>query len=302
MREIVIIGNNKAGQGHLEQELAQARETLGGFSLKILTPQTVTEFQHELSLLDPEKTMAVIAMGGDGTQNLTLRTLAEKNIPLIPFPLGTANDLATSIGLTPDWKKVKELLQKQNIKSLDLIDLGGKLLVTGGGLGLGADLLCEFNQGRQASQKINFLHRLLKGQIYTYLSVKIILKKWGKGHRLKISSDEFSNEITTAALFICNQPFIGKDLLVAPEASVSDGKMDIMIIPTESNHKMLWGLTRMKLKNHPQSFISFKTKKINISHLDGNSPLYFGDGEVFPLQGGSIQCEISPLKLKVFNF
>lgn len=302
MKEIVIIGNEKAGQGDIEAELTLARAALADWPLNIILPRSVQEFCTILSLLEPEKTLAVIAMGGDGTQNLTLKYLAEKGIPLIPFPLGTANDLALSMGLKKDWNQVKHLLKKQKISSIDLLNLGGQLLSTGGGLGLGADLLDEFNKQRKNSNKVHFLHRLLKGQIYTYLSVKIILKKWGRGHRLKIITDDAEREITTAALFICNQSFIGKDLLVAPKANRQDGKMDIMIIPTESDHKMLWGLTLMKLKKHPASFISFQTQKMTIINLDQSQPLYFGDGEVFPIREQAVTCEVSPLKLKVFNF
>lgn len=302
MKEIVIIGNKKAGKGELEAELVKAQSTLAAWALKIYTPQTADEFSKILSELDPEKTKAVIALGGDGTQNLTLQSLSEKQIPLIPFPLGTANDLALSIGLRQNWNQVKQLLEKENIQSLDLLTLGGHLLCTGGGLGLGADLLQAFNQQRKEKGKIHFLHRLLKGHIYTYLSVKIILEKWGQGHRLEITSDQMNQEITTAALFICNQPTIGKDLLVAPKANTQDEKMDVMIIPYSSDHNMLLGLTQMKLGRHPENFISFQTKKITIKNLENKSPLYFGDGEVFPLTEKEITCEVSPLKLKVFNF
>lgn len=302
MKEIVIIGNNKAGQGNIEVEFQQAKLTLSDWPLRFLTPQSVHEFCKMLSDLDPIQTLALIVMGGDGTQNLALKFLSEKAIPLIPFPMGTANDLALSIGLKKDWGQVKELLKKQKITNLDLINLGGHLFCTVGGLGLGADLLDEFNNQRKEKLQSTFLQRILKGQIYTYLSTKIILKKWGKGHLLKISSQEFNQEVTTAALFICNQSFLGKDLLVAPKANTQDGKMDIMIIPTESNHRMLWGLAQMKIRRHPQTFIKFQTQKLVIKNLGKELPLYFADGEVFHFSTQEVICEVSPLKLKVYNF
>ena len=302
MKEIVIIGNKKAGKGELAAELVKAQETLKAWPLQIFTPHSAEEFSKILSNLNPEKTKAVIALGGDGTQNLTLKSLSEKQIPLIPFPLGTANDLALSIGLRQNWNQVKQLLEQEKIQSIDLLNLGGHLFCTGGGLGLGADLLQAFNQQRKESGKTHFLHRLLKGHIYTFLSVKIILKKWGQGHRLEITSDQMNQEITTAALFICNQPLVGKDLLVAPKADTQDGKMDVMIIPYSSDHHILLGLTQMKMGRLPETFISFQTKKITIKNLGTKSPLYFGDGEIFPLTNEEITCEVSPLKLKVFNF
>ncbi len=56
----------------------------------------------------------------------------------------------------------------------------------------------------------------------------------------------------------------------------------------------------MKMGKINDSFISFKTKTLQITHLDGESLEVFGDGEILT-QGKTLNFTHYPRKLKIFK-
>ena len=59
--------------------------------------RVVEKHDDSARLLD-ERPEVVVAAGGDGTVGLAARLLAFRNIPLAILPLGTANNIAKSVG------------------------------------------------------------------------------------------------------------------------------------------------------------------------------------------------------------
>lgn len=80
----------------------------------------------------------VIVAGGDGTVNVLLPALITSKTPFLPFPAGTANDLATRVGHTVSLDKLRTALEANKRSPLSLGTIGGRPFAIYAAIGLGA--------------------------------------------------------------------------------------------------------------------------------------------------------------------
>src|SRR5215217_911454 len=96
-KEVVIIGNPKAGSNRREDRLMRCAEILASGDLDVEVWPTERP-QHATELASLAGSRLVVAAGGDGTVNEVVNGLS-KDATLGILPLGTANVLARELGL-----------------------------------------------------------------------------------------------------------------------------------------------------------------------------------------------------------
>jgi diacylglycerol kinase (ATP) len=83
---------------------------------------------------------ALVAAGGDGTVARAARALAGSNLPIAILPLGTANNIANSLGIADDPSSAVEAWNRQRVAHMDVgvvtDDHGDHLFIEGVGTGL----------------------------------------------------------------------------------------------------------------------------------------------------------------------
>jgi diacylglycerol kinase (ATP) len=103
---IMLMHNPKAGDAkHGEKELMAALARAGHRA----TYQSIKKRDYKNTLEDP--TDLVLAAGGDGTVVKVACRLMDTGIPLSVLPLGTANNLARSLGFTASSEEIIARLQ-----------------------------------------------------------------------------------------------------------------------------------------------------------------------------------------------
>jgi diacylglycerol kinase family enzyme len=282
MKRVAILSNPNCGKGLGPRAIQQARRTLWGWPLEILTPSSLSELHETLSRLSPKEYEALIVVGGDGTFNQALKVMrltSERHIPLYPFPAGTANDLATELKLRADWDQVQTLLDERQIEKIDCITVNDAPFSTIAGIGAGSQLTSEFNSRRSTSPIFKLLNHHLHDHIYSILSAKTLLFSNDYFHRLHIRGEGFDEKLKTPVVFICNQPRLGAKLTVAPDAQNNDGRFHVMIVPRIRKHRLITGLIALQRGYVPQDFLLFSTDRLIVRDLDGRDIPVFGDGE-----------------------
>ena len=117
MRATLIHNAHAGGARRVSsQELESALCAIG-----LDTRHRPTESEADLDRLLEHPGDLVVAAGGDGTLRAVARRLAGRGVPMIPLPLGTANNLAGALGVSgPPLELIARLAEPQRRK----IDLG----------------------------------------------------------------------------------------------------------------------------------------------------------------------------------
>ncbi len=282
MKKVALLSNPNCGRGNGPRAIQKARRMIWGWPLEIIAPPSIQDLHQSLRKLNTEEYEALVVVGGDGTFNLALKALREANIrdlPVYPFPAGTANDLASELKLRPDWEQVQTLLDEKRIERIDCITVNQIPFSTIAGIGVGSQLTSEFNARRTSSPLFRTLSSKLHSHVYSALSAKTLLFGQDYFHRLHIRGEGFDEKLKTPVVFICNQARLGAKLTVAPDAQNNDGRFHVMIVPRVRKHRLLTALIALQRGYVPQDFILFSTDRLVVRDLDGRDIPVFGDGE-----------------------
>ena len=157
---------------------------------------------------------AVVAAGGDGTAALLANRLPSA-VPLVIFPLGTANLLAKYLEIGRDIKQVADIIEQGKTVRLDAGMANGQffLVVTS----------CGFD-----AEVVRKLHKTRKGHI-SYLSYlgPIFRAFWKyKYPSLEIALDNGQRLDSVRWCFIQNIPRYAMNLSIADQANPFDGQLD----------------------------------------------------------------------------
>jgi len=173
------------------------------------------------------ETGVVIVVGGDGMVHLAIQELAQKDVALLLIPAGTGNDFARSLGL-PLNDPLAVLNQGLNDRA-SRIDLGkvnnryfAEILSTG------FDSLVNerANRIRMKSKRKYDLAMLLELPLFKPLAYEIEL-------------DDRRIETEAMLIAIANGASYGGGMKVCPNASLTDGLFDLMILEPVSKYELL---------------------------------------------------------------
>ena len=93
----------------------------------------------------------ILAAGGDGTLNEVIQGMAHSTVPLGVLPAGTANVLATEIGLGRDLNRAAEIIPKCVTRRIALgrldYDAGPRYFLSMAGVGFDAQIVYDLNSG-----------------------------------------------------------------------------------------------------------------------------------------------------------
>ena len=174
----------------------------------------------------------VIAMGGDGTIEAVMRGMIGSKARLGIVPAGTENNIAKSLGIPKDLAEACTLIASENTLKLDVGQVktrkGRKFIFFEmATIGLSAAVYPDANKaasGKLSSIKaaaMTFIHQDTRPKVYLTLD------------------DESKVEVETMLVMVSNTPVFGKNFLVAPDASLQDGLMDISVYPDFSKVELI---------------------------------------------------------------
>lgn len=175
---------------------------------------------------------AVVAVGGDGTVNEVARGLVkgergkangERSTALGIIPMGSGNGFARHLNIPIKVQKALEMINHSEPISVDYGMANDKLFISTCGTGFDAVVADHFaasNKRGFATYFQNVLKEIFSYQPQTYHIV---------GDGIDVTHKAF-------LITFANANQWGYEALIAPKASVQDGKMDIMLM---SSHAIL---------------------------------------------------------------
>ncbi len=274
MKTAQLLHNPEAGdEEHTKKELISITEA-NGFKCKYSSTK-----KKGWKELDPEVDF-LIAAGGDGTVRkiiklLLKRKVLEKKWPIALLPLGTANNIAKTLGISGTTEEIIQSWHRATLKKYDvgrIVDMeGAEFFLESFGYGIFPYLILEMEKQEKNSledpeEKIHAALELLHQIILAYEPQQCELEVDGTNHSGKFLLAE-----------IMNTRSIGPNLVLSPNSDVSDGELEVVLIP--ENHKERFASYVLnKVRGEEEEFVAstLKAKNIRIGwdgthiHVDGN--------------------------------
>jgi len=209
--------------------------------------------QYQLRDYKPNR---VVACGGDGTVQLVGRNLMNKNIPMGILPLGSANGLATALGLPENLEEaVRLVFTTEKIVQLDLLIFNKKHICTHlADIGINAKMIKNYEEKGEKGMLgyLKYLFQSIKESPLLSYTIKTREKLYEKeGYMIVIG----------------NANMYGTGIRIS-EGSVSDGKFEICNVPEVAlDEAIKAGLTKFNVfldKDMFADVVSCTTAEIKI--------------------------------------
>ena len=161
----------------------------------------------------------VIAVGGDGLMHIALQLVVPFQIPFTIIPAGTGNDFVRTLGW--DLEAIDKQLNQVITTAPSPIDLG---LVDGEWFG--AILSTGFDS--VVNEKANTM-TWPKGPMKYNAAIAIELPRFKPRH-YEITLDDRTISTEAMLIAVANGRSYGAGMLVCPNANISDGLFDVMVL------------------------------------------------------------------------
>lgn len=312
--KVSVIINQKAGGVNEALLKSKISDALFRCDLDFFSPKDLIDLDLYLSrqIID-EKTDYLMLCGGDGTLNVSIQPLMrlrDRGFSIPPVCIvrsGTANDLASEMGISQRVSSAARAILEGEVKTIDIIEIKDEnekicYMLTNGGVGLAAETAARANELRkllrtsmentdpnsllgQASKISHNLVRKAGSSIYGLLLGERMLNWTDQDWEIEIK-DRHHN-FTTKAPFILinNQQVTGRIFKTGPLTNNSDGSFNVLVVHGKNileQTAAISNIVRGKLLPDSEN-PNFETDQLKIIAKGKHKLKYFGDGEIlFP--------------------
>lgn len=210
---MLVNPNSRRGGASLEPVIARLRA--GGVDAVIERFDTPAEVSADIARRRHEADL-VIVCGGDGTINSAAKGILETGLPMGIMPMGTANDLARTLGIPDDLVKAADVILAGHTSRVDLGEVNGHPFFNVASLGLSVDLA----KGLTPESKRRW------GKLgYAIAAFKVLMR--AKPFRAEIISDEARVSAKTLQIAVGNGVHYGGGTVIHADATIEDGHLDL---------------------------------------------------------------------------
>lgn len=238
MQKALLLVNRHARRG--KAALAKAIALLKSLDLVLIEESTdhprqisdlIRSYQNQVDL--------VIIGGGDGTLNAAIDGLISTKLPLGILPLGTANDLARTLGIPTSLPEACKVIADGQIKQIDVGRVNDKYFFNVASLGLSVQI--TQNLTKEAKRRWGVL-------AYAATTLQVIWQS--RPFRAEILLAGETIRVQTIQIAIGNGRHYGGGLVVAEDAAIDDQRLDLYSLETKQWWQILALLPTMRQGNH----------------------------------------------------
>ncbi|MDX7951151.1 lipid kinase [Lichenihabitans sp. Uapishka_5] len=181
----------------------------------------------------------VVLGGGDGTLNAAAPALIETGLPFGVIPLGTANDLARTLGIPLDPTEAAAVVAEGCERRIDLGLANQQPFFNVASIGFGVDLTRALT--RDAKRRWGPLG-------YAIAGFKVLSRM--RPFRVHIEQGDQRSMSRTIHLAIGNGRHYGGGMTVSEDAAIDDGRLNVYSLEVRSALKLLFLLPAMRRGTH----------------------------------------------------
>lgn len=215
----------------------------------------------------------VVVIGGDGTVNQVTNALRDTGVRFGIIPSGSGNGLARAANIPSKLKSALAIIFGGKAKAVDAFTVNGAYSCMLSGVGFDAQVAHDFAQ------------KTTRG-LFTYTQQSIINYFKANPYQFELTIDHFSFFTDAFFISIANSNQFGNNATIAPQASLSDGLLDVVVVQKMNKAKLPFAiLQQMRGNNKLQKLVddmstktilyfqtpslSIKNEKLAPLHIDG---------------------------------
>jgi YegS/Rv2252/BmrU family lipid kinase len=255
-KPLALLVNPSAAHGRALKMLPQVEHELDARRIPFRVSRT-----HDLddgvgrALLAAEAGEMPVVVSGDGLIGAVGGALAGSDVPLGIVPAGRGNDLARVLGIPTDPAAAVEVLAAGQGRRIDVGEANGKRFL--GIASTGFDSVAN----RLANET-----KLLRGNlVYAYAGIRALVG-W-KPARFTIQVGEERLRFSGYSVAAANSRAYGGGMLLAPDADLADGELDVVTVGAVGKLRFLANLPKVFKGVHVEEdeVRVFRTARLELS-------------------------------------
>ncbi|WP_456308182.1 lipid kinase [Roseicella aquatilis] len=213
----LLIVNQKARSGQDQAEAALAALRGAGLEAEAFEmPEGMACAEAVVQGTAPGGFDRVVLGGGDGTLNAAIPGLLRAGLPFGILPLGTANDLARSLGIPLELEGAAQVIATAAARPVDLGEVNGHAFFNVASIGFSAELAEEL----KSDSKKRF------GKL-GYAVAALGLLRRARPFSVELLHDGRVERVRTIQVSVGNGKHHGGGMTVAEDARPDDGMLDV---------------------------------------------------------------------------
>lgn len=285
--KILFIINPKSGKGRDPQDTVNCIKLNFPQAAWALTtgPRHATELAAKAVSQQYE---AVVAVGGDGTINETAQALVNTPTALGVIPGGSGNGFARELRMPLRLQEAVFCLQKAKTVRCDVGQANGELFLNLAGVGIEAQIAYDFMQyGKTGKRGMWPYFKLGAKDAFTYQPQEMQLEYDGRQETIRPLSVTFANGTQ-----------YGSNFKIAPQASLTDGWLEKVVIKNVHKLKLLAAAPTFFTDDSTHLGVTDTTRVKHVLLRQPGEIIYHLDGEPKKTQD-QLEIKILPAALNV---
>jgi YegS/Rv2252/BmrU family lipid kinase len=267
-RRLQLVVNPAAGGGRASTLLPAVEAALrsAGHDV-VVTPTRSLSHADELAAAAVADGRVAVAMGGDGIVGRVAGIVADAGGVLGVLPGGRGNDFCRAVGIPLSAVEACQVLADGEERPVDLGYVGDRAFVGVASIGFDSDV-----------QERVLTSRLPLGQlVYLYGSLATVAGWTPATFTCTVDGEPLT--VTGWSVAVANSGMYGGGMRLAPDASVEDGRLDLVTTSTTTRRTFLRALPKIFKGTHVDE-PSVSVRPATTVELDADRPFrVFADGD-----------------------
>lgn len=278
-RKIIYLLNPKSGTKKKDNiiKLVEKETAANQIPFEILHTNAEGNYHFIIDKISSEGVTDIVMIGGDGTINQVTNALQGIEVNFGIIPIGSGNGLARAAHIPINTKAALALVFTGTAKWIDAFRVNNHYSCMLSGVGFDAQVAHDF--ATKASRGL-----------LTYTQQSILHYFKAQPYQFEVVLNDISFFTDAFFISIANSNQFGNNFTIAPQASLNDGLLDIVIVQKMNKAKLPFAvLQQMRGNNKLQNLVEEMSKK-NVLYFQTPSikiknpklaPLHI-DGEPYP--------------------
>lgn len=275
-RKIIYLVNPISGTAKKDgiKKLIERETAAQDIFFEIVTTNADGDYDLLKDKISRERFTDVVMIGGDGTVNQVTNALRHLNVRFGIIPVGSGNGLARAAGIPTKPQQALALIFTGNAKKIDAFLINNQYSCMLSGIGFDAQVAHDFST--KASRGL---------MMYTQQSIVNYFK--AHPYQFEVILDNLSFFTDAFFISVANSNQFGNNVTIAPQASLNDGLLDIVIVQKMNKAKLPFAILQQVRGNNKlqqlvedmsqKNILYFQTPSLTIRNLK-HAPLHI-DGE-----------------------